>query len=62
MTWISIQERYPTKERYYRCLCLGFTKPIKCKFRKERNGPHEWAPDFFVYKKRVPFVVYWRET
>lgn len=61
MEWISVDERFPTKERLYRCLCLGFNKIIKCKFQKEKNGPIEWSPSLFIHRKRIPFVRYWYE-
>ena len=60
-TWIHVKEKFPEKERYYRCLCLYFNKPIKCKFKKGKNGPREWSSDHFIYRKRVPYVVYWKD-
>lgn len=59
MEWVSVKSAYPKQEGYYRCWCLSFTKPIKCKFSKARNGPWEWVPVLFLHNGRVPFVVYW---
>jgi hypothetical protein len=62
MEWVSAQDRLPKKEAYYRCMCVGFSKSIKCKLRKARNGPLEYSPSFFLYKKRVPYVIYWKSV
>jgi len=36
---INIDDRYPLKPGYYRCVARGFPNLIKCKFVKEKNGP-----------------------
>lgn len=59
--WNHINECLPKKQTYYRCLCKGFSKPIKCKFKKAVKTTFEWRPEMFIYKKRIPFVEYWRE-
>lgn len=61
MEWVIATEKLPVKEGYYKCLAMGFTKPIKCKFRKAQNGTKEWCPDYFIHKKRVPDVICWRK-
>lgn len=58
--WISIENQYPEREGFYRCICVGFSNPIKCRFKKAKNGPDEYYPDHFIHKKRVPFVKYWK--
>jgi hypothetical protein len=60
-TWIDIEICLPRRERFYKCLCIGFSKPIKCKFRQARNGPKEYSPAYFIYQKKIPYVKYWKE-
>lgn len=61
MEWISVDERLPKKEGYYQCICASFPNPIRCKFRRSVNGPVGWCAPAFIYKKRIPFVFYWRK-
>lgn len=61
MGWISTQDKIPSKEGYYRCLAIGFSKPIRCKFKKEEKAPFVYFPACFIYKKRMPFVMWWKE-
>jgi hypothetical protein len=61
MSWININQAYPTKEKYYRCLCLGFRKLVKCKFKKAKNGPREYCPNLFIHRRKILFVRYWKE-
>lgn len=65
MEWVNIEDRLPDKEGFYHCLCQYFTKPIKCRFIKEKNGRQrngfsEYCPALFIYRKRVPYVKYWK--
>jgi hypothetical protein len=59
--WIKYKEKKPQKDGYYKCLCMGFKSPIKCKFKKAKLGPKEWYFAHFIHKKRCPFVIYWGE-
>ncbi len=66
MQWISVDERFPSKEKHYRCLCLGFHKSIKCRFVKEKNGVPvrgwiQYSGAHFIHKKRIPCVIAWKE-
>jgi hypothetical protein len=62
MPWINVNDRFPIENGYYKCISLGFFHPITCKFFKEKNGTQEWYPNHFIYRKRLPRVIYWLET
>ena len=61
MKWINVDERFPSEKGYYKCICRGFNKILRCKFKKAKDGPREWSPNYFIYKKRCPIVLAWRE-
>jgi hypothetical protein len=61
MKWINVEDRWPKKETFYRCICLGWPHPLKCRFKKQKNGPREYSGAHFVHNGRCPMVLFWKE-
>ena len=59
--WIHVDDHVPDKNGFYKCFAKDFSRPIKCRFRKEIINDVELMPWHFIHKKRIPFVIYWRE-